>query len=51
MVSICVIGLYIAYAIPIFLRWRMGDEFEPSAVWNLGKKWKWMNPFAVIWIA
>ena len=25
-VSICVIGLYIAYVIPIFLRWRMGDE-------------------------
>ena len=24
-VSITVIGLYIAYAIPIFLRWRMGD--------------------------
>ena len=29
-VSIAVIGLYIAYVIPIFLRWRMGDEFEPG---------------------
>ena len=26
-VSITVIGLYIAYAIPIYLRWRMGDAF------------------------
>ena len=24
-VSIAVIGLYIAYVIPIYLRWRMGD--------------------------
>ena len=29
-VSIAVIGLYIAYVIPIFLRWRKGDEFEPG---------------------
>ena len=29
-VSITVIGLYIAYVIPIFLRWRMGDKFEPG---------------------
>ncbi len=27
-VSVCVIGLYIAYAIPIFLRWRIGDDFR-----------------------
>ncbi len=27
-VSIAVIGLYIAYVIPIYLRWRMGDAFE-----------------------
>ena len=26
--SIAVIGLYLAFAIPIWLRWRMGDEFE-----------------------
>lgn len=48
-VSITVIGLYIAFAIPIYLRWRQGDAFEQSPVWNLGNKWRWMNPFAVIW--
>ena len=41
-VSIAVIGLYIAYVIPIFLRWRVGDDFEPGP-WTNGRKYKWMN--------
>ncbi|MFN8216627.1 MAG: amino acid permease [Solirubrobacterales bacterium] len=49
-VSIAVIGLYIAYAIPIYLRWRLGDAFEAEEEWNLGKNWRWMNPIAVIWV-
>ena len=49
-VSIAVIGLYIAYVIPIYLRWRMRDEFEPGP-WTLGRKYKWMNPFATVWVA
>jgi amino acid transporter len=49
-VSIAVIGLYIAYVIPIWLRFRMGDAFEPGP-WNNGRKYKWMNPFATIWVA
>ncbi|MGK2954543.1 MAG: amino acid permease [Solirubrobacterales bacterium] len=48
-VSIAVIGLYIAYVIPIYLRWRMGDDFEPGP-WTLGKKYKWINPIAVVWV-
>ncbi len=48
-VSITVIGLYIAYVIPVFLRWRMGDEFKPGP-WNLGRKYKWVNPAAIIWV-
>ncbi|HJZ34692.1 MAG TPA: amino acid permease [Solirubrobacterales bacterium] len=47
--SVCVIGLYIAYVIPIYLRWRKGDDFEPGP-WNNGKKYKWMNSFATIWV-
>ena len=31
-VSITVIGLYIAYVIPVYLRWRTGDAFEPGPV-------------------
>ncbi len=49
-VSVCVIGLYIAYVIPIFLRWRKGSEFK-AGPWNNGKKYKWMNSFATIWVA
>ena len=44
------IGLYIAYVIPIYLRWRAGTSFEQSPAWNLGNKWRWMNPFAVVWV-
>ncbi len=49
-VSVAVIGLYLAFLIPIWLRWRMGDAFEPGS-WNLGAKYKWMNLVAVIEIA
>src|SRR6478672_7414825 len=49
-VSIAVIGLYIAYVIPIYLRWRMGDRFEPGP-WTLGNKYRWMNPIAVVEVA
>jgi hypothetical protein len=34
--SIAVIGLYIAYVIPVYLRWRAGDSFEAGA-WSLGR--------------
>ena len=43
------IGLYIAYVIPIFLRWRMGDAFKPGP-WNNGQKYRWMNLVATIWV-
>jgi amino acid transporter len=49
-VSIAVIGLYIAYVIPIYLRWREGDKWEPGP-WNNGRKYRWMNPFATVWVA
>jgi amino acid transporter len=44
--SIAVIGLYLAFAIPIFLRWRNGSRFDVGS-WNNGAKYKWMNPIAV----
>ncbi|MRJ75229.1 amino acid permease [Aeromicrobium sp. SMF47] len=48
--SVAVIGLYLAFLIPIFLRWRMGDAFQPGS-WNNGSKYKWMNLIAVAEIA
>jgi amino acid transporter len=47
--SITTIGLYIAYTIPVFLRWRMGDRFEPGP-WTLGAKYKWINLIAIVWV-
>ena len=48
--SIAVIGLYIAYTIPVYLRWRMGDKFVPGP-WTLGRKYRWVNPIAFVWVA
>jgi amino acid transporter len=47
--SITTIGLYIAYILPVFLRWRMGSRFEPG-VWSLGKHYKWINAIAIVWV-
>lgn len=47
--SVAVIGLYLAFAIPIYLRIRVGDAFEHGA-WSLGNHYKWINPIAVAWI-
>lgn len=44
--SVAVIGLYLAFLIPIWLRWKMGDSFVPGE-WNNGRKYKWMNLVAV----
>ena len=34
--SIAVIGLYLAFVLPIILRWRLGDRFE-AGEWNLAQ--------------
>jgi amino acid transporter len=47
--SIAVIGLYIAYVIPTFLRLRAGDAFQPGP-WNLGKWSKPVGTIAVVWV-
>jgi amino acid transporter len=48
--SVSVIGLYIAYVIPTYLRWRMGDKFQ-AGPWTLGAKYRWVNMVAVVWVA
>ena len=45
-VSVAVIGLYLSFLIPIWLRWRAGSNFTEGA-WTLGKKYKWMNLIAI----
>ena len=46
-VSVAVIGLFLSFSVPIWLRWRAGDSFQQGP-WNLGTKWKWMAPIAFI---
>ena len=46
-VSIGVIGLYVAFAIPIYLRWKAGSNFTPGG-WTLGAKYKWMCIVALV---
>jgi amino acid permease (GABA permease) len=48
--SIAVIGLYVAYVMPTFLRLRLGSSFQPGP-WQLGR---WSRPvgiIAVAWVA
>lgn len=47
--SVAVIGLYVSFAIPIFLRWRMGDKFEPGP-WTIGKHYRWIGPLSFCWV-
>jgi len=46
--GICVVGLYIAYVIPIFLRLR-NPEFQQGP-WNLGKWSQIVGWTAVVWV-
>ncbi|MGW0659355.1 amino acid permease [Streptodolium elevatio] len=48
--SVAVIGLYLAFLIPIWLRLRQGEAFQ-TGPWNLGARYKWMCWVAVVEIA
>jgi amino acid transporter len=47
--AVAVIGLYIAFLLPIILRLRAGESFERGA-WHLGKHYKWIDWIAILWI-
>jgi amino acid transporter len=47
--SITVIALYTAYALPIFLRMRLGARFQQGA-WTLGRHYRWVDSIALTWI-
>ncbi|MCL6298203.1 amino acid permease [Streptomyces kronopolitis] len=47
-VSVNVVGLFLAYAVPIFLRLRL-DDFQ-AGPWNLGRYGKPVAAIAVAWI-
>jgi amino acid transporter len=47
--AIAVIGLYIAYVMPTYLRLRAGEAFQPGP-WNLGRWSKPIGWIAVVWV-
>ncbi|KKK04599.1 amino acid permease [Micromonospora sp. HK10] len=49
-VSVAVIGLYLSFLIPIFLRLRMGDRFV-AGPWTLGRRYRLLGWIAVLEIA
>ena len=48
--SIAVIGLYIAFILPVILRLRQGDKFVHGS-WSLGNHYKWIDTVSIIWVA
>jgi amino acid transporter len=47
--GICTVGLYLAYIIPIYLRLRKGDDFEPGP-WTLGRRYRLVNVLAIVFV-
>ena len=47
--GICTVGLYLAYIIPVFLRFRRGDSFQ-TGPWNLGRRYKIVNVLAILFV-
>ncbi|MEK7424092.1 MAG: amino acid permease [Actinomycetota bacterium] len=47
--SIAVIGLYIAFILPVILRLRLKERFEHGA-WSLGSRYKLVDWIAIVWV-
>ncbi len=47
--GITTVGLYIAYILPVYLRLRAGDSFEPGP-WNLGRRYRMVNLLAIVFV-
>ncbi|HEX4746807.1 MAG TPA: amino acid permease [Gaiellaceae bacterium] len=49
--AIAVIGLYIAFVIPVYLRLRKGDSWDEPRAWSLGRHYKWIDTISLLWVA
>jgi amino acid transporter len=47
--GICTVGLYIAYIIPVYLRLRAGDSFQPGP-WTLGDRYRLVNTLGIVFV-
>jgi hypothetical protein len=48
--AIAVIGLYIAFVIPVYLRLRKGDSWDEPRAWSLGRHYKWIDTLSLLWV-
>jgi amino acid transporter len=48
--AIAVIGLYIAFVIPVYLRYRKGDTWNEPRAWSLGRHYKWIDLVSLMWV-
>jgi amino acid transporter len=49
--AISVIGLYIAFILPVILRLRLGDKWQEERAWSLGRWYKLVDWIAILWVA
>jgi amino acid transporter len=49
--AIAVIGLYIAFILPVILRLRLGDTWDEPRAWSLGRWYKLVDWIAILWVA
>jgi amino acid transporter len=49
--AISVIGLYIAFILPVILRLRLGDSWQEERAWTLGRWYKLVDWIAILWVA
>ena len=49
--AIAVIGLYIAFILPVILRLRLGDAWDEPRAWSLGRWYKIVDWIAILWVA
>jgi amino acid transporter len=47
--GICTVGLYLAYIIPVYLRLKNKDRFQPGP-WTLGRHHTWINYGAIFFV-
>jgi len=48
--AIAVIGLYIAFVLPVYLRFRKGDSWDEPRAWSLGRHYKWVDLISLAWV-
>jgi amino acid transporter len=49
--AIAVIGLYIAFILPVYLRLRLGDSWQEPRAWSLGRWYKLVDIVSILWVA